>query len=242
MRVYLAGCHSREMAFVNQSPRFMLESFFYIKPWQVESIPLLEGFLLDSGAFSFMNGKKAVNFGDYLERYAAFVCNHNIERFFELDLDSIVGYDTVLQMRKRLETKTGRKPIPVWHKSRGYDEFLRMCDDYEYVAIGGIVTKEIAKEQYPMLPQLISEAHKRGCMIHGLGFTSLSHLQSCHFDSVDSTSWLAGSRYGQVYSFDGRTLTSKTPPKGKKTVHFTKIDEHNITEWLKFQRYAETHL
>lgn len=240
--MYLAGCHTREQTVTKQPPLYMLESFFYIKPWQIQIMPMLKGFLLDSGAFSFLNGGKSPNYDDYLDRYIEFVRRYNVDRFFELDLDSIVGYAAVLEMRKKLEAKTGKKCIPVWHKSRGYNEFIRMCDNYSYVAIGGIVTKEIQKEQYSVLPKLITEAHKRGCMIHGLGFTSLSHLQDCHFDSVDSTSWLSGSRYGHVYSFNGQTLTSKTPPKGKRTVHYTHIDEHNLAEWLKYQRYAETHL
>ena len=117
-----------------------------------------------------------------------------------------------------------------------------MCEEYDYVAIGGIVTKEITKEQYSFLPWFINEAHKRGCKIHGLGFTDTNLLQKYHFDSVDSTAWLSGSRFGHVYYFDNGVMKNKTPPKGKKTVHYKLIDEQNVNEWLKFQRYAENNL
>ena len=34
---------------------------------------------------------------------------------------------------------TGKQPIPVWHISRGKDEFIRHCDEFPYVALGGYV-------------------------------------------------------------------------------------------------------
>lgn len=199
-------------------------------------------FLLDSGAFTFMNGKGTAEFEEYLSKYIEFIRKHDIRYFFELDVDSVVGYEKVKEYRKRLEAETEKKCIPVWHKSRGKEEFLKMCDEYDYVAIGGIVTKEISREQYPFFLWFINEAHKRSCKIHGLGFTDTNKLQDYKFDSVDSTAWLSGSRYGHVYYFDSGVMKSKTPPKGKKTVHYKLIDEQNINEWLKFQRYADKNL
>ena len=242
MKVFLAGTNSREYAFVDKNVDYMLESFFYILPWQIERIPQMKMFLLDSGAFTFMSGTGTADFDDYLARYINFINKYDIKYFFELDVDSVVGYEKVKEYRKRLEEGTGKKCIPVWHKSRGKAEFLKMCDEYDYVAIGGIVTKEITKEQYPFFSWFISEAHKRGCRIHGLGFTDTNLLPQYHFDSVDSTAWLSGSRYGHVYSFDGKSMKSQKPPKGMKTKHYKHIDERNIVEWLKYQKYAESNL
>lgn len=242
MNVFLAGAYTRENAFVGEDVDYMLESFYYVLPWQIERIPQMKMFLLDSGAFTFMSGTGTADFDDYLTRYIDFINKYDIKCFFELDVDSVVGYKKVKEYRKRLEAGTGKKCIPVWHKSRGREEFLKMCDEYDYVAIGGIVTKEITKEQYSCFPWFISEAHKRGCKIHGLGFTDTNLLPKYHFDSVDSTAWLSGSRFGHVYYFDGKTMKSKKPPKGKKTVHYKLVDDHNIKEWLKYQRYAAQNL
>ncbi len=242
MKVFLAGTCTREKAFIGKNIDYMLESFFYVLPWQIERIPNMKMFLLDSGAFTFMNGTGNANFDEYLTRYINFINKYDIKYFFELDVDSIIGYEKVKQLRKRLENETGKKCIPVWHKSRGKEEYLKMCEEYDYVAIGGIVTKEITKEQYPFFPWFINEAHKRGCKIHGLGFTDTNLLQKYHFDSVDSTAWLSGSRFGHVYYFDNGVMKNKTPPKGKKTVHYKLIDEQNVNEWLKYQRYAENNL
>lgn len=179
---------------------------------------------------------------EYIKKYADFINRNNIENFFELDIDSVVGYKKVLEYRKLLEELTNKKCIPVWHKSRGINEFYKMCDKYDYVAIGGIVSKEITKGQYKYFSKLISEAHKRSAKIHGLGFTSLTNLEKYHFDSVDSTSWTLGNRIGAVYKFNGKTMKRFDPPKGKRLVNAKTISLFNYMEWVKFQKYAEANL
>ena len=126
---------------------YILESFFYADEDTERLIPLFGDFMLDSGAFTFMqNAKVRVQWEEYVERYADFVRRNDITKFFELDIDSVTGYEKVKEFRKRLETLAGRQCIPVWHKDRGIDEFKRMCDEYSYVAIGGIVSKDIRQE------------------------------------------------------------------------------------------------
>ena len=199
MKIFLASTSDKSFISNITDSKYILESFYYFQEWQILLIKKCKMFLLDSGAFTFMNSQKGkVNFDEYLTRYINFINKYDIKYFFELDVDSIVGYEKVKQLRKRLENETGKKCIPVWHKSRGKEEYLKMCEEYDYVAIGGIVTKEITKEQYSFFPWFINEAHKRGCKIHGLGFTDTNLLQKYHFDSVDSTAWLSGSRFGHV--------------------------------------------
>ena len=58
--------------------------------------PLLKefkGFLLDSGAFTFMTSLKgkSINWNEYVINYGNFVKQHDIKHFFELDIDPIVG-------------------------------------------------------------------------------------------------------------------------------------------------------
>ena len=222
---------------------YILESFYYADADTERLIPYMGDFLLDSGAFTFMqNNKSHVVWEEYVERYADFVNRNKIEKFFELDIDSVTGYGKVLEYRNKLERLTGKKCIPVWHKSRGIEEYRKMCEEYDYAAIGGIVAKEITVDKYSVFPSLISEAHKRKCKIHGLGFTALQWLDKCHFDSVDSTAWTTGNRFGYVYYFDGKTMKKRDVPKGKKLADPRKVALNNFNEWVKFQKYAETHL
>ena len=223
----------------------ILESFYYITPWQERMIPHFKSFILDSGAFTLFTDKSkgnGIRGEEYVDRYADFVRKNNVSLFFELDIDALVGYRKVLELRDRLERRAGRQCIPVWHRSRGKAEFLKSCESHKYVAIGGIVSKEIKPNEYDVFPWFIRQAHEKGAKIHGLGFTSLARLPKYHFDSVDSTAWLSGNRFGSLYRFNGRTIESVKIAAGKKMSDTKKMALHNFTEWAKFQKYAEVHL
>ena len=117
-----------------------------------------------------------------------------------------------------------------------------MCEEYDYVAIGGIVSGEIKKNQYGALPMMIQEAHRNKCKIHGLGFTNLTWLPKCHWDSVDSTAWTTGNRYGFLWKFDGTIMRKIDVPKGKRLSDAGKVSLLNYSEWLKYSKYAERNL
>ncbi|MBQ1297948.1 MAG: hypothetical protein IIY21_28170 [Clostridiales bacterium] len=261
MKIYLAGAVSGGNIKIEDKERYfrggvfswkpyVLESFCYVKKEQLEKfLPYFGDFLLDSGAFTFMQqAKNGVDWDDYLNRYAEFINDLDIDKFFELDIDDIVGYQKVLQMRHKLECLTNKKCIPVWHISRGKDEFLKMCDEYPYVSIGGLVGKEAGSKKQKMLeerfPWFISEAHKRGAKIHGLGYTSEKGIRANHFDSVDSTSWTAGNRFGLIYKFvDGKMIkVSKTRGMRCPVEKTRELAKHNFLEWVKFQKWADSNL
>ena len=245
MKIFLAGTYAEEKNLESVSKsKYLLESFYYIKPWQTELIHKTEMFLLDSGAFTFMqNNKTHTDWNEYLERYANFINENNIDYFFELDIDSVIGYENVLKLRSRLESLTNKQCIPVWHTSRGKQDFIITCEKYPYVAIGGIAIKSIKPHQYKYFTWFIDEAHKRNTQIHGLGFTNVSKLEQYHFDSVDSTRWNCA-RFGRLEYFDGKTIRAIDKRKdGKKLVGRKNNDIMKFTfeEWCKFQEYADTH-
>lgn len=222
----------------------ILHSFYYMREFTEKIIiPKAKRFMLDSGAFSLFSSNGAgTNWNDYIKSYAQFINRNNIKLFFELDIDSLIGYEKVLYLRKQLEDLTGRQPIPVWHKSRGREEFVKMCEEYKYVAIGGIVSKEITKSEYKFFPWFINTAHQHGAKIHGLGFTSFSDLEKYRFDSVDSSAWTSGARFGSVSRFDGKRVVSTGKPQGTRIVDYKPLAYHNFKEWLKYVNYAEKHL
>jgi len=221
----------------------ILESFYYADEWTEWVIPRISHFMLDSGAFTFMqNSKKAVDWDEYLTKYIDFINRNDVELFFELDIDSIVGYNRVLDLRERLEKETGKQCIPVWHPSRGKDEFIKMCQDYSYVAIGGIVSGEIKRSEYIVFPWFIKTAHQNSAKIHALGFTNLDGMKKYHFDSVDSSAWTSGNRFGHVYQFNGETLEKFSNTKGGRMKNVQALAVNNFNEWIKFQKYAKSRL
>lgn len=226
---------------------YILQSFYYADDFTEKYIiPNASDFLLDSGAFTFMQGKSSPNWDEYVERYADFINRNKVEKYFELDIDSVTGYDRVKEIRRKLERLTNRQSIPVWHRSRGKDEFVRHCGEYPYVALGGLVDGakkgEYARSLWKYFPWFINTAHKNGAKIHALGFTSLDGIRQYHFDSVDSTAWTTGNRFGHLYFFDGKTMQKRDVPKWHRIKDAKAAALHNYTEWIKFQKYAENHL
>lgn len=246
LREQLYGCDfftgENELKGIN-----VLESFYYLRKNEefMTLVKHLGSFLLDSGAFTFMSGshKGGINWGKYVEEYAAFINRWNVQLFFELDIDSVVGLTEVERLREKLEALTGKKPIPVWHRNRGKEYFIKMCENYPYVALGGIVTKEIDRKKYETaFPWFIKTAHDHKCKIHGLGYTTVANLKKYHFDSVDSTAWLYGNRGGYLYKFNPRTGLLEQLDKEGCRLKSREGAVNNFNEWVKFGKYAEIYL
>ena len=178
-----------------------LMSFYYIKNNIERAIKIRnksELVLIDSGAHSFQKGKK-VDWDKYTQQYAEFIKQFdkpNVVGYFEMDVDNIIGYNKVLELRKILE-KVSNKIIPVWHKNRGIEEYKKMCQDYagKIIAITGFKNEDIKDEQYLMF---LKYAKKYNCKVHCLGMTRKKVLDKVPFDYVDSSSWKQQSIYGII--------------------------------------------
>lgn len=222
--------------------KYQLATFYTIKDWMIPILNDCTEWLLDSGAFSMMNGRKnKIDFDSYLERYIDFIKSYNVKLFFELDLDSVIGYEKTKEFTKRLESKTGRQCIPVWHKNRGVAEWVRLSKEYKYIAVGGFAIKEIDKKQYIGIPPMIRKAHENGCRVHGLGFTSTSYYNEIRFDTVDSTTWNVGGKYGNIAYLTNDNQMRQTH-NGKRVINQRDLMIHNWNQWVKYQQYADTHL
>lgn len=250
MKLYLAGEHTvKNGTTANWSGLKILESYVYAKD-NKQFNQLINGnvdLLMDSGAFTYMNGNGGkVNWDTYIEQYAEFINKHDIKLFFELDIDSIVGIKEVERLRNKLETLTNKKCIPCWHKNRGLEYWKQMCRDYDYVAVGttneGLKSDNTTRQKLmAIMPGLIKIAKDNKAKIHGLGFTNLDGLEKYKFDSVDSTAWLYGNRSGIIYKFNGRSIIKIKKPSGTR-LNAKEVAINNFNEWVKFQKYAETNL
>lgn len=192
--------------------KWNLVSFFYIRkrPGVFEEIlKRSELVLVDSGAHSFQKGIK-VDWDSYTAEYARFIKKYDCEKivvFFEMDVDNILGYEKVKQLKTILDTASD-KIIPVWHRNRGIEDFKEMCKRHKgkIVAITGFRNEDIRDEQYPLF---VRYAHKEGCKIHCLGMTRKDILDKVPFDFTDSSSWKQSALYGRV----GKRKVSKEMSK-----------------------------
>lgn len=249
MRVFLASTTSgmtkedRTKAFEIGKPLYCLETFFNGENIckKVLNDVGTENFLLDSGAFSYMSGAKCTkeDLIEYMNRYIKFINENHIKYFFELDVDTIFGIKFVEELRKKLERETGKKCIPVWHKGRGIEYWKKMCNEYKYIAVGGLVF-HVKKKEYELIRKMVDYAYKKGVKVHGLGFTKTKELKDYKFYSVDSASFTkAGALGQQLHKFDvgGGYILSKKINGNNKKIKLSKLVSHNFIEWCKFQRY-----
>lgn len=185
----------------NIKMKYNLMSYFYIRNDLEIGGAIRDNskeILIDSGAHSFQKGKQ-VNWEEYTKQYAEFIKKFdrpNVIGYFEMDVDNIIGYDKVLELRKILE-KVSNKIIPVWHKNRGIEEYKKMCKDYsgKIIAITGFKNEDIKDEQYLMF---LKYAKKHNCKVHCLGMTRTKILDKVPFDYVDSSSWKQDAIYGRI--------------------------------------------
>lgn len=231
------GIYDSSKSILAQIP-YVLESFYYIKDFQIPLIKKADLFLLDGGAFTFMNTVKGnVNWNEYIRKYIDFINGNDVKYYFELDIDKIVGYEKVKKIRSQLEEETGKQCIPVWHKSRGIDDFKKLVDKYEYIAIGGFAIKDIKIQEYPVIKKLVKYAYENGVKVHGLGYTRQDVLDY-DFYSCDSSTWSTCRRYGKIYKFNGQRMICVNPKNtGTKRDKQEEIETIILREWIKYQKY-----
>ena len=246
MKIYLAGFKAIEKYLKPEDYKdtFILSSFFEHKNGKYGDYVKDPDHILDSGAFSFLRGKTA-DWDKYVDKYCSFIEETNQKYFFELDIDSIIGLDKVEIIRDRIEQRIGKQTIPVWHKSRGIDYWYKMVEDYDYIAIGGLVSAGVSGKEYKYLQMMVDYANKKGTKVHGLGFTKMEWLKKIKWYSVDSTTWLGASKFGIYYFFDGQVIRYRNAPNMKMRIKDGKSKDlliHSWKEWNTFQRYAEENL
>lgn len=246
MKIFLAGNDAlKPHIYIREKAPFVLQTFWDIKKcdddYIKQTISTPKMFFLDSGAFTFMNSGKKVDWESYLTEYINFINKYDIKYFFELDLDTIIGVEKVKKLTNRLERETKKQCIPVFHRCRGIREWRNMCEKYGYVAIGasGITDECKWVKNDKILIQLIDIAHKKNTKVHGLGYTRLTNINdtTIPFDSVDSTSALSGGRFATLYIFKNGELTSqsiKGRSKGYKI-----LNTHNVKEWVKMCNFKD---
>jgi hypothetical protein len=243
MIIYLAGLTNKELLLIKDKA-YILESFAYIKKHKKCISELLKHeFILDSGAFTFIgNNKKKIDWDSYTDYYIEFINKYDIKNYFELDIYSIVGLEETERLRKKIERATNKKSIPVWHIYLGIDYFKKMCENYSYIAIGasGRHDSKWTRSNPDKLKALIDYASSKKVRVHGLGYTNMTMLNELNFYSVDSTSWMNGSKYGEVQYFDGRIIRKESTKKHKaKTIDSKEIIKNNINQWLSYQKYMK---
>lgn len=215
-----------------------LETFWAISKHEAEVIHKYNNFMLDSGAFSFFGGAKT-DLNEYVSKYIKFINDWDVKLFFELDIYQLIGKVDTDIINQRIEKETGKQTMPVFHYFLGTDYYKQICEEYNYIAISasGMYASKWTRQNPEKLRKLIDYAHSKGVKVHGLGYTKMTMLDKMPFDSVDSTSWIGGNRFGMVYEWNGKRFNKHQ--RDGKNVKTNQVAKHNFYEWVKFSKYAE---
>lgn len=168
---------------------------------------------IDSGAFTYMSDEKYKGYTDeqwenQIEQYLKWAERHRdmIFAIANLDLESLVGADKVMTWNKRFfEPFMLRTGIPVcfiYHPNEATWSWDKWCERYPYVGISSDLSWS-GEEWYIKLNEFLKVAEKYNTLVHGMGLTRTSILPKLPFYTVDSTSWKAGFRYGQLAIWNG---------------------------------------
>lgn len=223
MKIFLAGNNAYTLAKTNNAKApFLLQTFYDLRNKKEEELKIVlnscDDFILDSGAFTFMNSGKQVDLKTYVDSYINFINKYDIKNFIELDLDRIYGLELTEKIRAYIEDKTRKQVIPVWHKgTRNLAYFDKMCEDYNYIAMTVKMVKNGKKYYYDksLVKTLVHRAHVKGVKVHGLGYMALNEVNynEIGFDTIDATNW-NGALYRTLFYEQNKIIKSKTAPKG----------------------------
>jgi hypothetical protein len=180
---------------------------------------------LDSGAFT---GNMTI------EKYCDFVRKYD-NYFHHIASLDVIGNAEESYINYEYMMSQGFNVIPTWHSNESLEWLDKYVSKTDYIAIGGIASAEYTKESRA---NFISKAidrirsKDRNTKIHLFGVSDFLILKMFGhlIESADSSTWLAGSRYG-VLILDGCRATVDLATKIKHT--HIKSDEFNMMQTIK---------
>jgi len=161
--------------------------------------------MLDSGAFTAAFKDVDITVDDYLQ----FLDDFKFDYIIGLDkipFDKEKGFTQKLFLESAEETyqnckliqDRGIENIPTFHQGEPYDALKRLCDEFDFVALG-ISSRRIARADihYLHLDKCFSIIPKT-TRVHGLAMTDFNLPLIYPFYSVDSSTWEREARYGKI--------------------------------------------
>lgn len=235
MQLYLAGADSSgdHVPLIGMDKIGFLCSYFYIKNargWRVvnyaneNNIPVL----LDSGAFSAFNIGVEIELQEYIK-----FCKEHGSKFTNIAYLDAIGNEEKSIENYKIMLDSGIDGIPTYHAGGNIDSFYKLFELWDYIAIGGLVPylsahtgQAYRQSVIRLLIKVHSAAKLENKKLHGFGVTTWNLMKSFPWHSVDSSTWIAGRKFGRAMVFDGSKLGSviarEKPSKVAETLRIIK--------------------
>lgn len=216
--------------------KYLLESYHYFNSDKMVQLVRNghEKIFLDSGAFSAFT--KGVDID--LPGYCKFIqANADIIECASV-LDSVGNPLKTFENQHAMEA-LGANPLPCFHYGEDERYLEHYLANYEYVTLGGMVP--ISTPQLLLWldrlwnKYLVDGAGRPTNKIHGFGLTTIKLMERYPWYSVDSSSWVQISSFGNVIDPDYGIicLSSNSPNRKEQGRHFntfTKLEQEALRE------------
>jgi hypothetical protein len=103
---------------------------------------ITQSFALDNGAFTFWKTGKPVDWTSYYEFIDQW---KNHPRFDFCIIPDVIDGGSVENDKLLNDWPHGNKGVPVWHMNESDDRFIRLCNEYDRVAIGSCGEYDVSK-------------------------------------------------------------------------------------------------
>ena len=223
-------------ASIADDPKRVLLSYHYYKKKTDYVKQLLKSGIdvfLDSGAFSAENLGKPINIDDYCK----YIISTGVKNYAVLD---VIGDSVKTMINQRyMEKEYELNPIPVFHMGGRVEELKKLLD-YNYIALGGLVTSPNIKNHCDACWEVILN-HNTPTKIHGFGLTNIKILSRYPWYSVDSSSFQGCRRFGrqQMMNNDYNFYTIKEDEFLNYLVNNYMYDKNDLINNHKKRRYLE---
>lgn len=195
--------------------RRILVSYYYLRGWlkkhSVQEIAddfgRFDFVLLDSGGFTLLQeiqekGSTKVSVKDYADEYY-----EQLKRFgkvFAACIEVDVYKELTLEYADKKRKEMLAAGVPIIPVVQGlpmeYYEKLGWFSDHHYIALGSKFIESDAYTGYNN--ELMKKCAQEGVLVHGLAATHATTIAGSKFYSVDSTTWLNGSKFGATHLFE----------------------------------------
>lgn len=241
MKFYFAGAESNTADLLSNGVTRILTSYYSASEEKI--IRLAGAFpdvFLDSGAFSAYTAGRKINIDDLI----TFIKKHRIGTYAGLD---VIGDAGATKTNIEYMRNNGLKHvIPTFHYGEDQTYLKSYCENFEYVAIGGLVPIRLKKRILQrFLDNCFHTISKHpDVKIHGFGVGSKWIVGRYPFYSVDSTTWNVGAKFADVC--DEKSMARRINKKNMRNTGNIKeisaiwagsANDLNVKRFLKLEQY-----
>ena len=162
---------------------------------------------MDSGAFAAYNRNVEIDIYEYIRYLIKW--DDWIEVYAGLD---VIGNDKETDRNQDIMEEAGLSPLWTFHLAPNscpdYNRLRKRIETNDYIALGGGALRKRRRiellKHFDKCFKIMSEYNS--IKVHGFGINSLDILKRYPFYSVDSTSYLRGTKYGNIATFKDAKL------------------------------------